>query len=196
MLRAVLLLIVLGLNGAAFGEGKALGLSLPNLNALSLWKVGESSAWGLEIGGGWTLHRGDGEENTVDNDGNVLSSEILNTKHGVINPNIGLTYLMFRDKGHEVQPLTFWNISGRMHRRSLDWGRDSEPKVALSYSLGFTIGIGVAWKPFDRVGLWATQGLTVGTEGRRNPGLSDQNLKQSSLSFMVRRPSVIAYFQL
>ena len=196
MRRALLLLAAALWAGAAFGEGTALGLQLP-ITALSMWKVGESSAMGLEISGRLEKSRGDHREDTVDSDGNMLSSEIVESENNHYNLNLGLTYKRFRDTGHKIRPFAFWRTSGIVthQRRDYDGIRESKPTKNRSITLALSTGLGVAWQPFDRVGLWVRQALIV---FRRSGSRTDRNgyeFEQSSSGLRLSGPLAIAYFQ-
>lgn len=167
MHRAALLVLA----GAAFAEPSdqhAIGLNLPK-QGLSFWKVSERSAWGIEVNGSWSTRTGTAPSKSY-------------------YVNLGLTAQFFRPTEHKVKPFAAsrvtWNRSGRY---------DDNRKVYQMQMTGgnFAIGAGVAWEPWDRVGLWVRQYLSVDVHSNE---WTREGVETSGFAVRYGRPEVTAFF--
>lgn len=181
-MRSVACLAVLVLStGAARAETRqAIGLELP-WRQLSLWSLGPQSAWGLELGGSVT--RSGGTYPAVDEEDRFLRAVDSESRSWRV--DIALTWKRFRETGHDVRPFFFV----RGHERVLSTTRDH--RTQRSWITSACAGLGVEWQPFERVGLWARQGLEISYRGQSDP---DRNLDNWILQFARGAPRVLAYF--
>ena len=60
-----------------------------------------------------------------------------------------------------------------------------------STGASFSVGVGVAWEPWDRVGLWVRQSLSLSV---RNEQWNREDFDKSALALSYARPEVIAFF--
>ena len=174
MHRAALLVLA----GAAFAEPSdqhAIGLNLPK-EGLNFWKVSDRSAWGIEVNGSWSTRTGTGPSETAVVDVDSESYFV----------NVGLTAQFFRPTEHRVKPFAAsrvrWNRSGRY---------DDNRKVYQMTGGNFGIGVGVAWEPWDRVGLWVRQYLSVDVHSNE---WTREGVETSGFAVRYGRPEVTAFF--
>ena len=164
--------------GAVFAQPsgqRAVGLNLPK-KGLSFWKVGDRSAWGIEVNGSWITRTGAAPSETAVGDVDSESYFV----------NVGLTAQFFRPTEHRVKPFAasrvIWNRSGRY---------DENRKVYQMTGGNFGIGVGVAWEPWDRVGLWVRQYLSVDVHSNE---WTRGGVGTDSFAVGYGRPEVTAFF--
>lgn len=159
----------LALAGAASADTAA-GLRLP-LEALSVWRIDGSTAWGLEL---------TAAARRVDRGSKTFVRETDQNYYWL---TVAGTRMRFRETGHDVRPFSY--LRGETGYSHID----DHGHVYSVFLVNVTAGAGVAWEPFDRVGLWVRKGL----EARyQYTGRSD--LKSFSLT-LRKAPQVIAYFR-
>ena len=175
------------MNGAAYAEpSSAFGLRLPDMDSISLWKVSDRSAWGLEIGGRIARTQGDIVQITRHADGRVLREEVAGHESDSRSVAIGLIYQKFGVSRHKVRPLWFTKLTGNGVRFSRDDRSDSR------WALTSKTGIGVAWTPFSRVGMWARKGLSIRYDRSNSP--EGGGTERSSFSLSIGGASAEAFF--
>ena len=136
------------------------GLGLPNMTSLSLWMNGDNSAWGLEIGKGSTISKRDGKSwfSLVGPDGEILEEWLDDTGRWEVKAIVSLTHHRYGEWRGKIRPLVFMQLFERSAHVFLDKVGESRKS---SWEIGCRAGIGVAWKPFERVGMRAQKGLGV-----------------------------------
>ncbi len=177
--------------GTAYGEGRALGLDLPK-EALSLWKIGENSAWGLEANAWWSRN----EEESVERyrrggeDGERVSYLREDRRHAQT-ASLSLIYQRSGGSLHNVRPLIFSGIGGGFS------SFDPPEKGGMDRQawLKGLVGLGAEWKPFERVGLWVRRELSFRYEASTSEDPFDgRDLDHSYRRVGLGRPEVSAFF--
>ena len=170
------------LAGAASAD-TALGLRLP-LEDLSVWRLDDQTAWGLELSA---------SASRIDNDVEFESSKgvlIGKLERRFYSASVAATRMSLRETGHNVKPFSFlrWatvvgfnDDGGNIGRRSM--------------SLSATAGIGVGWQPFERIGVWVRKGISVSYNRSSKPVHShDRRAVSQALSLVLRQaPQAIVY---
>lgn len=161
----------------------AVGMRLP-LEDLSVWRLHGRTAWGLELSA---------SASRLDNDVPIESSTgvlIGKLERRFYSAAVAVTRISLRETDHDVKPFSFlrWGISAGLNDDGGNIGR-------RSMSLSATAGIGVGWKPFDRVGVWVRKGLTVAYRRNSKPVHSlDRRAVSQTLSLVLRQaPQAIVY---
>ena len=172
--------LVLALAGTASAD-TAVGLRLP-LEELSVWRIDEGRAWGLEVSGsaGWT-----------DEDTPVGPAKDANRAYSAA---VAGTRMRLRETGHAVRPLVFLRLGMATTYNDRGLGTDRR-----SVRLDATAGLGVGWQPFERVGIWLRQGFTAGymritTSGKTDQGNAIEAVIRTFNLDLRPAPQAIAYF--
>ena len=134
-----LALLVAGTTGAYAHPDStqwALGLSLPKINGVSMWRVGPKVAHGITYDAGARFYR----------DGNTVVSR-NNWSHSVELSYVGLR---FRSSRKNVTPFWYYGAGGNI--------RFSEGEFDASI-LTLQLGFGMTWKPLPSVDLHVRQGF-------------------------------------
>ena len=136
ILGVCVLIMVLGFPGfPSEPEEKAswaLGLDLPDIDSISLWKVGQDRAWGVSL---W-------------------ATSSFSTKQDRVSVRSSFTLKRFRQWRRGVTMFTFGQALGSFSY----W---ESPEDIGAYWVGIAGGIGVAWMPLERVGIFVSEGIKV-----------------------------------
>ena len=144
----VLGLCVPGIAGAGANPDStrwALGLSLPKMNGMSLWRVGPKVAHGITYDAGVRFLRVPFSTRREEDDHIVESSNNWGR-----DAQLSYLGLRFRHVRNNVAPFGYYGAGGRVH----DFEGDLE---FLSLSVQF--GFGIAWKPLTSVDVYIRQGF-------------------------------------
>ena len=140
----------------------AFGLSLPSANLASIWRLGPASAWGLELSCSalsWTDAKGPRAEYTEV--GSFLNRTRDYDDRQRKTVAASFTAKRFGPPIRDVAPFGFVRLYGSVD--SIHWSAWPEwrtgPQTLSEFDWRIYAGFGVAWTPFDRVGLWASQGV-------------------------------------
>ena len=129
----------------------ALGLQIkPSIrDGIGLWRVNQEVAWGMEIG------RTEYTASDVDlpqpprpkDDQRVLAGTASFTVQDYRRP-------AYRD----ITPFLFYRLGNYFNRVNNPHEPHAENRTTTRWRGWISFGIGVAWAPFDQVGLWISQG--------------------------------------
>ena len=139
----------------ADADNLALALDLPK-DGLSFWYLAQRSALGveLELDQRWSR------------DGDWTNTDSLRI-------GLGLVFQRAWTDPDELYPFWFLRLNGAHStsevRPSPKSGRYRFERVEewsiVVFDMGVELGVGVAWKPFDRVALWVRQGISLSGRG-------------------------------
>ena len=137
----------------------ALGLDLPRMDGFSLWRVGPDRAWGLALTRADYTHNNVTEPYTYrDKDGKLKRNDEGDFRLASLVGSFTVQWV--GPSSGDVAAFTFGTLLGGYNY--VHWPNwDQEERTRVFYSAGLKGGIGVAWKPFERVGLFVSQGVEV-----------------------------------
>ncbi len=128
----------------------AMALDLPK-DGLSFWYLSKRSSFGVELELQQRWFR---------------DSEWTNTDS--LRIGLGLVFQRAWTDPDELYPFWFLRFNGAHNtydrRPSPKSGRVSGWSIVV-LDMGIELGVGVAWKPFDRVALWVRQGISLSGRG-------------------------------
>ncbi len=134
----------------------ALGLTVPDMDKVSVWRSSGSSAWGLEIGGLISSSQGEVSQVTTGPEGEWVKEEIGDLEAGRVSAEISLIHHRYREGKGKIKPFWFVSLSERSSRHTSEGELKGSTLI-----LGCGTGIGVAWRPFNRVGLRTQKGVSL-----------------------------------
>ena len=134
----------------------ALGLSLPKMNGVSIWRVGPKAAHGITYDAGARFFRVPFSTRREDRDGTTVVSR-NNWSHSAELSYVGLR---FRSSRKKVKPFWYYGAGGNIRFSEGDFDY-----LTLTLQSGF----GITWKPLSSVDLHVRQGF-YGHFGHRDQG--------------------------
>ena len=189
MKRLATVLAALALTAGAASADAAVGVRLP-LEDLSVWRLDERTAWGLELTAYVSGLDNDDAPSFDARTGEFLGVSDRESRYYRV--AVGVTRMRFRETGHAVKP--FYFLRGRP---SFSVGILNGDMTDRSWVLETTAGIGVAWQPFERVGVWIRKGLHLSYRHNESPdhrGLQIDSVFRSMYLGLQRAPQATVYF--
>ena len=144
-----LALLVAGATGAYAHPDStqwALGLSLPKMNGVSIWRVGPKVAHGITYDAGARFYRVPFSTRREDPDGTIW----VRTNNWSHSAELSYVGLRFRSSRKKVTPFWYYGAGGNI--------RFSEGEFDASI-LTLQLGFGMTWKPLPSVDLHVRQGF-------------------------------------
>ena len=177
-------LILLAAAVPASAQSYALALDLPK-EGVSFWRLHEKTAWGLEL---------EYEQRWIQDD-----TDPVRLWSQFDERCLGLAVVLQRSQPFRSDLAPFWFARLDGFHDMADPPPDDRARRGSSlteWETGIALGVGIAWKPFERVAVWVRQGLHLsGNVWERDPdGSTSFGASQSSVRLGLQSPVVMAVF--